>query len=65
MPKTGVLILGVLILLLSTTDVPAARMDMVKLEDRSAATLYAALGPISRWGYQFFKVMGKYITGSI
>ena len=63
MPKTGALILGILILLLSTTDVSAERMDMVKLKDRSAATLYAALSPTIPAGGNSFQGYGQIYNG--
>ena len=45
MQKTGVLILGVLILLVFITSTSAERMDEVKLKSRTLATTLAVVGP--------------------
>ena len=67
MQKTGVLILGVLILLVFITSTSAERMDKVKLKSRTLATTLAVVGPAVPIPFIFplFKVMDKYTMGSI
>ena len=65
MQKTGALILGVPIpITILPTDASAGRIDMVKLKDRSAATLYVVLDPIFPLGLPVFQGY-RQITGCI